>query len=126
LVSNITNDESRGWENATAFFAQLTAASANTGFSLWALTAFQYAFGPWETPTSPTDIAVQAACLWYVYAADRLWTHVDNDQQLDYKRGKWNRYKQCLIDSQSEFTDIGTRKEIGDALAQIKRVEAED
>ncbi|KAF2135286.1 uncharacterized protein K452DRAFT_207583, partial [Aplosporella prunicola CBS 121167] len=72
LDSTNTPAEDTRWENMTKFFAQLTAVSKHADFSLWAWFALRDAFGPWKNTTSPTDAAVRAACLWYIYAGKSL------------------------------------------------------
>jgi len=129
LASDNTPEEDRRWEKLATFFAQLTAASdltaaaQHTDFSNWAFVAFKYAFGPWETPTSPTGIAIRAACLWYVYAGDKIWATVNGSEF--WNRAYWDGWREHLVDAQATFSDEETKRAIEDALAQIKRLERE-
>ncbi|KAF2141216.1 uncharacterized protein K452DRAFT_359018 [Aplosporella prunicola CBS 121167] len=139
LDSDILPEDEKAWENLSVFFAQLTGTSTAdcTNWSLWSLTAFHYAFveprGPGNAVSNlPTPIAVRAACIWFLYAGEVLWSNVQTGfnfgkvpkgEQPDFNREKWNAWRQRLMEYQSRFTDGRTKKFIEDALAEIKRVE---
>ena len=134
LASDVTAEEKRRWENAMAFVAQLTAVCDQTDFSIWALTAFSYAFGPWNSPTTPTDVAIRVACQWFIYAGDKLWANVKNGRRFgsgdvkeppDFNRAVWDSWKRSLHDAQSNFADEQTQKMLHDALVEMGRLERE-
>ncbi len=75
------------WENKTAFFAGLTAlGSSKVDYSLYALWSFRDAF---ETPEDqrPRTAAVRAASLWFIYAADTLWSNAKNERVFEGRSG---------------------------------------
>jgi hypothetical protein len=123
-----TSEERQHLENLNAFVAKLTASSTtiHTDFSIWALTAFKLAFGPWESSPASTHYAVRVACLWYIYATDKLWTKFQDEEQEDWKREDWDQYKQGLIDSQVQWRNQATKKLIDDALRELRRADGSE
>jgi len=84
---------------------------------------FKLAFGPWESSPASTHYAVRVACLWYIYAADKLWAKLQSEEQTGLNREAWGRHKQGLSDSQVRWRNQTTKKLIENALGEIKRVE---
>ena len=129
------------------FTAQLTASTnvdystdfiGPTDFSLYGLWTFCRAFEDESSSDIPPETAVRSACLWYIYAADRLWANVKNcrvfggpearekDPSSGYNRKRWDTWKEHLEAAQTAYTDEETKKLIQDALTHIKRVETGD
>ena len=127
LDPNKTAAEQTIWENLTGFFAQLTARSnagdVYTDFSSWALTAFHYAFGPFLTTEEVTENAIQAACIWFIYAAERLWLNTMDDKRLDWSQNKWDDWKMGLSRTRERATSDSTRRLIDGALTKIRQAE---
>ncbi|KAF2797476.1 hypothetical protein K505DRAFT_269393 [Melanomma pulvis-pyrius CBS 109.77] len=125
LDSKNTPEEKQRLENLNAFIAQLTASSTTvySDFSLWARIALRSAFGPWDIPVASTHYAVRVACLWYIYAADKLWAKVQEKEVSDWNKAYWDRYKQGLVDSEAKIRNQATRQLIEKALVQLRRSE---
>lgn len=80
------------------------------------------------------ETAVRAASLWFKIAADRLWSHCQNQRPFDYddeceERGfdveQWNWWKQGLKTAlDAPWANGETRELIKEALEQIGQAEA--
>ncbi|GLB38024.1 putative protein of unknown function (DUF3632) [Lyophyllum shimeji] len=89
--------------------------------------------------------AMRAACVWFVHAADRLWANVQHGRTYvqssgagsgsakyagrgwnGFGRERWDVWKQGLQDARAACTDEGMKQLIGDALAHMKRVMADN
>ncbi|KAI1453379.1 hypothetical protein F4805DRAFT_461798 [Annulohypoxylon moriforme] len=108
--ANATPEEKTSWENKSAFLAQVTALSpvddpseikSRLNFSIFALWAMREAFEKASAPSTPTDTALRAACLWIIYAGDTLLRNVENELVLQdniglpgncYKRKGWRGF----------------------------------
>ena len=101
---------------------------------MWAVNGIAEALGPWHYPTLTNDHAVRAACLWFIYAGEKVWAtvrkgqlfgdnHPSDKEQPAYDLERWTGWKQKLNEWRSNCTDERTRSMIGDALEKIKRVE---
>lgn len=140
----------QSWENASAFLAQLTAASKNCNprevldQSSWALADFLNAF---EDADSGDDwpmhgTKVRMACWWFIYAADVLWEHVlehpgiieagkvddrfnGGERRTLFNLTRWQRWEEGLLVAQTIYEDEETKELIKEALAHIERVVAD-
>lgn len=151
---NLTADDIQRWDNRNAFLAQLTAAAEvdysiaehhPMDFSLFGLQAFGVAFEGYAPAGASLDTAVRAACWWFIYAADRLWTNVENGREWEgeigsglgdyktkgwtgYNRDRWGVWENYLLNASNDvllgatvFSE-DTQKLIKDALTQTKRI----
>lgn len=148
------------WTNLNAFIAQLSQAadihyeSSDEPLnihaldkSLRAIWTMQKALEDEEHPpeTLVNTAAMRAACLWFIYASDRLWANVQNGRKYDkscgagsknpkysekgwngFGRERWDIWEQGLQDAKVACTDEnGDMKElIEDALAHMKSATA--
>jgi hypothetical protein len=136
---DLTADELQKWENKNAYYAQVWAASNSTylNSSPYAHTALVRAFEYREPLGIPADAAVRTASWWFVYAADKLWANVKEGRTIGrggpgkkyeeklwegFELERWGAWEQELRNATEKTKDEGTRKLIGDALAQIARV----
>ena len=99
--------------------------------SSWALTAFKYAFGSRDEPCEPTDVAVRAACLWFMLAGETLWEHVrkgelfasvEVENDVGYNLDRWEGWKKDL-EKLKHSEDRKTRSLVALALGTIDSVE---
>ncbi|KAF2137353.1 uncharacterized protein K452DRAFT_361903 [Aplosporella prunicola CBS 121167] len=129
-------EENERWELVTAFAAQLTASPAIKFdmSSSWALTAFKYAFGTQNEPSEPTDVAIRAACLWFMLAGERLWDHVrkgdlfasvEGENDVKYNLERWEGWKKDL-EKLKNSEDQKTRSLVALALGTIGSVEGKN
>lgn len=58
---------------------------AEMDFSFWSMRAFKEAFEG-HNQQAPADAAVRTACMWLIYASDRLWSNILHRQVFD-RRG---------------------------------------
>ena len=63
------------------------------------------------------------ACLWYIYAADKLWAAALDKDNEDFTRELWDMYKERLPESQARIRNQEARKLIDQAVLQMKRAE---
>jgi len=63
------------------------------------------------------------ACLWYIYAADKLWAAALDKDNEDFTRELWDMYKERLLESQARIRNQEARKLIDQAVLQMKRAE---
>ncbi|KAI0888772.1 uncharacterized protein GGS22DRAFT_184351 [Annulohypoxylon maeteangense] len=133
--TNATPEDKAGWENKTAFLAQVTALSpignpseitTSLNCSLYALWAMRSAF----EGTTPADTTLRAACLWIIYAGDRLLMNVENELTFEanlgipggsYKKKEWRGFnKERMEVWKNGFKAAQTRHE-GETRSMIDR-----
>jgi hypothetical protein len=79
----------------------------------------------------PTECAVRAACMWFIYAADRLWANVrhgrvsDGDDAKVMTREDWDSWSSIIVSAQEWTTEEETKHLIELALDNAKRAQAE-
>jgi hypothetical protein len=66
---------------------------------------------------------VRVACLWYIYAADAIWAATLDKENDVWTRELWNKYKECLLDSQARMRNQEAKKLIDRAVVQMNRAE---
>ncbi|KAJ5504772.1 hypothetical protein N7463_007646 [Penicillium fimorum] len=143
------------WVNLNAFLAQLTQAadirytphSEEMQFSpldkslraIWTITMTLES----EHPALLVDTAaMEAACQWFIYAAEQLWANVLNSRTYPeefgagsgkkfeeknwtgYTRERWGIWEDALKEARAECQDQRLGKLIDDALASMRRVMA--
>lgn len=147
--------EQQRWANLNAFLAQLSQATdvhyPSPGEevlfhpldkSLRALWTMQKALenGDYPPKTLVGTVALRAACLWFIYAADRLWANVQSGRTYPeasgagpgsekyaqkgwkgYERERWDIWEQGLQDAKAACTDEREKTLIEDALAHMSR-----
>src|SRR6185437_10550527 len=117
-------EQKKRWANLNAFLAQLsqaadfhyTAPNEPPNFhpidkslrAIWTISnALENEEHPSKTPVNTA--ARRAVCLWFIYAADRLWANVQNGRIYvrgfgagpGYKRERWNVWEQGLQDAKA-------------------------
>jgi hypothetical protein len=118
-----TPEDTRQIENLNAFVAQISATSiVPTNDSMgWPALIFRYAWP--KLSKGHTLYFVRVACLWYIYAADKLWAAaLDKDNEY-FTRELWDMYKERLLESQARIRNQEARKLIDQAVVQMKRAE---
>lgn len=135
-------------ENFNIFIAKLCASREAIFDDLlsYADSAFGGAFGPWFHHSSqiglgrwdryrPSDHqdTVRVACLWFVYAADRVWDKVQMIEDGTWKwrtrdecawcKSEWNRWKTGLVESRVRLRNVSTRELIAEALEAMGKCE---
>lgn len=96
-------------------------------FSFWSLRAFKDAFERRDGEPAPPDAALRVACLWLVYAADRLWANITHGRVFGRRPGSdgpgtvmtremWDAWQRGLLASRETCVNEDTRKLISDAL----------
>ncbi|RAK98467.1 DUF3632 domain-containing protein [Aspergillus ibericus CBS 121593] len=122
------------WENRNAFMAQLTAAADELGhpmdFSLYGLYSCREAF---EDDEARVEEAVRAACIWYMYAGQRMWENCqvqrmfgDDDDPGPPRRfdmDRWGLWKDGLKAAQVGFRRASTLEMIRKALVEVEKAE---
>jgi hypothetical protein len=121
--SSNTPFEKQRWKNLTAFWAGLTH-SRSTDFSDHAFGAFNDALGPHETPeeTTPSDFLLQTACIWFIVAADTLWSRFHEGAE-NWESEKWDRWTKELSKFRNVDGEAETKTLIEEALAAIEKAE---
>ncbi|KAL4992919.1 hypothetical protein BDV10DRAFT_180069 [Aspergillus recurvatus] len=142
------------WANLSAFLAQLTQAAdihytspkeevrfSPLDKSLRAIWTMAMALENERPPASLGDTAaMEAACQWFIYAAERLWANVLNDRTYPeaagagpgkryggegwtgYTRERWGIWEGALKEARAACEDERMSKLIDDALASLRRV----
>ncbi|KAE8386312.1 hypothetical protein BDV23DRAFT_175564 [Aspergillus alliaceus] len=145
--------ERERWVKLNAFIAQLSQAAdiryppSGETFdmhcmdkSLHAIWTMQFALEhEMHTPEALVDTAaMEAACVWFIYAADRLWANVQHSRMYDvsagagsnrfkergwngYTRERWELWHECLQDAKGACTDERMGNLLEDALAHMRR-----
>lgn len=94
-----------------------------------------------RTPASLGDTAaMEAACWWFIYAAERLWANVVNNRSYPeaagagpgkrytekgwtgYTRERWGIWEDALKEARSACQNEQMQKLIDEALASLRRV----
>ncbi|KAJ5123972.1 uncharacterized protein N7515_007797 [Penicillium bovifimosum] len=141
------------WVNLNAFLAQLTQAAdihyptptEEVRFfpldkSLRAIWTMGMALENERPPASLGDTAAtEAACQWFIYAAERLWTNVLNSRTYPeasgagpgkrfdkkgwtgYTRERWGIWEDALMEARANCHEERMKKLIDDALANLRR-----
>ncbi|CAI7563871.1 unnamed protein product [Penicillium pancosmium] len=141
------------WANLNAFIAQLTQAAdihypspreevrfSPLDGSLRAIWTMSMALENERTPASLGDTAaMEAACQWFIYAAERLWANVLNsrtypevsgagpgkgykeDRWTGYTRERWGIWEDALKEARAKCQDERMWKLIDDALASLRK-----
>ena len=94
-----------------------------------------------EKPLERELAAIRLACLWLIYAADRLWENVngrDNNGKdvgcgkrfqsgkwKGFSRDRWSFWEERLLEAKVIYTSGEAKELIEDALAQMKRASTE-
>jgi hypothetical protein len=79
----------------------------------------------------PTECAVRAACMWFIYAADRLWANVKHRRVSDSDDGQimtnkdWDSWSNVIVSAQEWVTEEETKSLIELALDNVERVQAD-
>ncbi|GKZ23000.1 hypothetical protein AbraCBS73388_009337 [Aspergillus brasiliensis] len=123
------------WENRNAFMAQITAKADHLrhpmDVSLYALYSCRSAFEIDQL----IEEAVRTACIWYIYAGQRVWENCqikrvygDDDDPPPRRRfnmKKWRLWKDGLKAAQREFPRESTQEMLRKALEEVEKAEAE-
>ncbi|OJJ72502.1 hypothetical protein ASPBRDRAFT_123207 [Aspergillus brasiliensis CBS 101740] len=123
------------WENRNAFMAQITAKADHLrhpmDVSLYALYSCRSAFECDQL----IEEAVRTACIWYIYAGQRVWENCqikrvygDDDDPPPRRRfnmKKWRLWKDGLKAAQREFPRESTQEMLRKALEEVEKAEAE-
>ncbi|GIK07663.1 hypothetical protein Aspvir_003329 [Aspergillus viridinutans] len=141
------------WANLNAFLAQLTQAAdiryppageevrfSPLDKSLRAIWTMAMALENERPPASLGDTAaMEAACLWFIYAAERLWANVLNNRTYPdvagagpgkryeeegwtgYTRERWGIWEDALKEARAACENERMWKLIDDALASLRR-----
>ena len=111
-------------------------------YSSTALQVFSMALQSVElsVDTLARSAALPAACVWFIYAAERLWANVQNkrsyiqyddngdpvqERNYPFTRDNWDSWKGCLETAKDACKDDVKKRLIEDALAEIRRVMAD-
>ncbi|GLA33142.1 hypothetical protein M752DRAFT_230074 [Aspergillus phoenicis ATCC 13157] len=121
------------WENRNAFMAQLT---ARANYFCEYMDASLYAFYSCRSAFEQGPLieeAVRTACIWYIYAGQRVWEncqaqrHFGNDDDPPPRRcmtmEKWSLWKDRLKTAQLEFPRKSTQEMMRKALEEIEKAE---
>lgn len=102
-------------------------------FSFWSFGAFKEVSEQTKDQQTPMAVAVRTACIWALYAADRLWANVKHgrvfgnrgdDPGTKITHEMWDSWRQALSDAQATCTEEDTKKLINKALAEMSRASA--
>ncbi|PWY61767.1 hypothetical protein BO83DRAFT_404364 [Aspergillus eucalypticola CBS 122712] len=113
------------WENRNAFMAHLTRRVEHLCHHL---DASLYAFYSCRS----VEEAVRTACIWYIYAGQRVWENCqvgrlfgDEDQtpRRDMHMDRWCLWKDRLKTAQREFPRESTQEMIRKALEEVEKAE---
>ncbi|RAH52068.1 hypothetical protein BO85DRAFT_472921 [Aspergillus piperis CBS 112811] len=122
------------WENRNSFMAHLT---RRAEYLCHYLDASLYAFYSCRSAFEEGPLieeAVRTACIWYIYAGQRVWENCqagrlfgDEDQtpRRDMHMDRWRLWKDGLRAAQREFPRESTQEMIRKALEEIKKAEHE-
>ncbi|OJI88934.1 hypothetical protein ASPTUDRAFT_49851 [Aspergillus tubingensis CBS 134.48] len=120
------------WENRNAFMAHLT---RRVEYLCHILDASLYAFYSCRSAFEEGPLieeAVRTACIWYMYAGQRVWENCqvgrlfgDEDQtpRRDMHMDRWRLWKDGLKTAQREFTRESTQEMIRKALEEVEKAE---
>ena len=116
-------EDTRQIESLNAFVAQMSATPVvPTNNSMgWPALIFRYAWP--KLPKGPTIYFVRVACLWYIYAADKLLAAALDKDNEAFTKELWDVYKEHLLESQAKIRNQDARKLINEAVVQLKRAE---
>jgi hypothetical protein len=89
--------------------------------------------------------ALRAACVWFIYASDRLWENVQRGRTYmqapsagagsprfkdggwnGFERDRWDVWRQGLSEAREATTDEQARRLVDEALAHMMRVMEDD
>jgi hypothetical protein len=146
-------EHQRRWANLNAFIAQLTQASDifyeppndklhaldKSVHGMWTmLKAFEDEEHPPETLVNTSSM--RGACMWFIYASDRLWEHIQLGRTYSspssktslkgkdwdgFGRERWDFWVQGLENAKAAGTgDDEMKKLLDDAVASVKRAMA--
>ncbi|KAI1327661.1 hypothetical protein F5Y16DRAFT_190132 [Xylariaceae sp. FL0255] len=141
-------EEKAGWENKTAFIAQVMSrvpidhsegAKNVFDFSVYALWAMREAFEGYEQ--QPSDTALRAACLWFIYTGEALLAKVEQGAILrdrvgfsherfsqkgwrGFERERVDVWKNGLVAASERLRDGDTKGLVEQALMKIGGPEA--
>lgn len=87
----------------------------------WPALIFRYAWP--KTPEGPTLYLIRVACLWYIYAAEKLWAAALDKNNEEFTKEMWDVYKERLLECQATIRNQEARKLIDQAVVQMKRAE---
>lgn len=150
----LVSEQRDRWVNLNAFLAQLTQAAdihyprpwEETRYSpldksLRAIWTLSMALENERPPASLGDTAaMQAACQWFIGAAERLWANVlyhrtypqaagagpgrgyEGKDWMGYTRERWGIWEDALKDARAACEDERMRTLCDDALASLRRV----
>ncbi|KAJ5822845.1 hypothetical protein N7447_005185 [Penicillium robsamsonii] len=150
------DSQQRGrWVNLNAFLAQLTQAAdihytppneevpfSPLDTSLRAIWTMAMALEGQHPALLVDTAAMEAACQWFIYAAERLWANVLNSRTYPeesgagsgkrfeekgwtgYTRERWGTWEDALKEARAECQDERLGKLIDDALASARRAMA--
>lgn len=132
-------------ENKTAFLAQMTSVADvdynnprilhPMDFSHIGYYACREAFEAEDDddPGAQWESAVRIACIWFVYAAERLWMNcrhrrvVEPSEPWTMKMGfqidRWRSWKRCMRRSENRFGTMATQQLVRSGIAQANQAE---
>lgn len=61
--------------------------------------------------------------MWYIYAAEAIWAGTLDKENETWTREMWNKYKECLLDSQARMRNQEAKKLIDRAVVEMKKAE---
>ncbi|RHZ68722.1 hypothetical protein CDV55_105436 [Aspergillus turcosus] len=152
--STLDSEQRSRWANLNAFLAQLTQAAdihypppgeaarfSPLDKSLRAIWTMAMALENERSPASLGDTAaMEAACRWFIYAAERLWANVLNNRSYPeaagagpgkgytekgltgYTRERWGIWEDALKEARAACENEQMQKLIDDALASLRGV----
>ena len=135
------NGQQEQWINLNAFTATLVASIHSSAvdkpdysdFCIWTVrTAL-------EEQEHPPDISVEAAAVWFIYAAAAMWDFCERDKSFEgkvaapgalfkdrnwtgFSEDRWQAWAQRLDDLQDSTVDGSTAAFVQDAIAAMKRI----
>ncbi|KAF2136155.1 uncharacterized protein K452DRAFT_322620 [Aplosporella prunicola CBS 121167] len=128
-------DDIARWEPLTTLAAQIMAVPAiKLDFFrwTWAPAALRDVFRSYVEPGLPTELAVRAACLWFIYAGEVLWEQTrkgeftvleDGEDEVKKNLKQWSDWKENLRSLRDSATDARTRELLVEALTAMERAE---
>ena len=136
---NLSPESKQKWINQSGLLAQIFAIEFPFDLSIFALWTFREGLEENMPSNISIDAGVEAACWWFIYAADKLWACVQKCQEYENRRGmggggyytkewkgynleRWAVWQQSLSQALNTSQNEGTKKLIQAALDRIKRV----
>lgn len=86
-----------------------------------------------DEPGAQWESAVRIACIWFVYAADRLWMNCKHRRAVEpsepwttrmgFHIGRWSTWKWRMGSAENRFGTMATQQLVRSAIAQANQAE---